>query len=79
MGCSGSGAASRLHWARICEKQWAVGHSFGLQGSDLFLKETDAYTVLILWEQEQNAVGAFKAELLSWSGGGGIGDKTSLR
>ena len=76
MGCSGGGTTSRLHWAPVSEKQWAVGHSFGLHGIDLFLEKTDAYKVVILWKQEQNAVGALKAELPSWFGGGGVGDET---
>lgn len=58
-----------LPQAPVCEKQWAVGHSFGLQGIYIFLGKTDAYTVTILWKQVQNAVGAFKAELPFWTGG----------
>lgn len=34
-----------------------------------FLGKTDAYIVVILWKQVQNAVGALKAELPLWIGG----------
>lgn len=44
-----------------------------------FLGKTDAYTVVILWKQVQNAVGALKAELPFWIGGGSDPGETEGR
>lgn len=65
-----------LPQAPLCEKRWAVGHSYGLQGIYLFLGKTDAHTAVILWKEVQNVVGALKAELPFWTGEGSVPGET---